>query len=108
MKTPYDIYFYEAFAEERTAMGVQGDAVFQSADNPNDVTAWHDFETLEASLVPLIEVFLNNFLLDLHGGFELGKISLTLLIVDTGDDVSSEVDCLFQQLWRHVKQVTEP
>ena len=40
---------YEAFAEERTAMGVQADAVFQSADNPNDVTAWHDFETLEAA-----------------------------------------------------------
>ena len=26
-----------------------GDAVFQAADNPNDVTAWHDFETLEAA-----------------------------------------------------------
>ena len=30
-------------------MGVKGDAVFQSVDDPNDVTAWHDFDTVEAA-----------------------------------------------------------
>ncbi len=36
---------YDAFDEERSGMGVVGDAVFQSADDPNEVTAWHDFAT---------------------------------------------------------------
>lgn len=40
---------YDAFAQERSGMGVIGDAVFQSASEPNDVTVWHDFETLEAA-----------------------------------------------------------
>lgn len=40
---------YEDFGAERRDMGVQGDAVFQSVDDPNDVTAWHDFATLEAA-----------------------------------------------------------
>lgn len=40
---------YDAFDEERRGMGVVGDAVFQAADDPNDVTAWHDFESLEAA-----------------------------------------------------------
>lgn len=39
---------YDAFESDRVGMGVRGDAVFQSADDPNDVTAWHDFDTLEA------------------------------------------------------------
>lgn len=30
-------------------MGVMGHEVFNSADNPNDVTVWHDFETLQAA-----------------------------------------------------------
>ena len=30
-------------------MGVAGDAVFHSADAPNDVTAWHDFASLESA-----------------------------------------------------------
>ncbi len=30
-------------------MGVAGDAVYQAADNPNDVTVWHDFASLEAA-----------------------------------------------------------
>ena len=38
---------YDAFDAERKPMGVTGHAVFQSADDPNDVTAWHDFESLE-------------------------------------------------------------
>jgi len=40
---------YEDFDAERRNMGVAGDAVFQSVDDPNDVTAWHDFATLEAA-----------------------------------------------------------
>jgi hypothetical protein len=40
---------YDDFDEERRGMGVAGDAVFQSADDPNDVTAWHDFQTLESA-----------------------------------------------------------
>ena len=28
-------------------MGVTDHAVYQSVDDPNDVTAWHDFETRE-------------------------------------------------------------
>jgi hypothetical protein len=34
---------YDEFDEERRPMGVTGDAVFQSVDDPNDVTVWHDF-----------------------------------------------------------------
>jgi hypothetical protein len=40
---------YDDFDDERKGMGVIGDAVFMSADDPNDVTAWHDFETLQAT-----------------------------------------------------------
>jgi hypothetical protein len=28
---------------------VSRDAVYQSVDDPNDLTVWHDFETLEAA-----------------------------------------------------------
>lgn len=38
---------YDSFEEQRRAMGVSGDAVFQSVDDPNDVTVWHDFDSLE-------------------------------------------------------------
>jgi hypothetical protein len=34
---------YDEFDEERRPMGVTDDAVFQSIDDPNDVTVWHDF-----------------------------------------------------------------
>ena len=40
---------YDDFDQERKGMGVAGDAVFQATDNPNEVTAWHDFESLEAA-----------------------------------------------------------
>ncbi len=40
---------YDAFDQERKGMGVEGHAVFQSTEDPNDVTVWHDFETLEAA-----------------------------------------------------------
>jgi hypothetical protein len=38
---------YDDFDSERKTLGVTGHAVFQSADDPNDVTAWHDFATIE-------------------------------------------------------------
>ena len=38
---------YDAFDAERKPKGVIGDAVYQSLDNPNDVTVWHDFKTAE-------------------------------------------------------------
>lgn len=41
---------YDDFDDERKGMGVIGDAVFKSTDIPNDVTAWHDFETLHTAL----------------------------------------------------------
>lgn len=40
---------YDAFDAERSGMGVRGHAVFRSVDAPNDVTAWHDFDTIEAA-----------------------------------------------------------
>ena len=38
---------YDDFDEQRRSMGVTGDAVYQSIDDPSDVTAWHDFDTAE-------------------------------------------------------------
>ena len=38
---------YDSFGEERRPLGVRGDAAFQSVDDPNDVTVWHDFDSLE-------------------------------------------------------------
>ena len=40
---------YDDFDQERRGMGVSGDAVYQSVDDSNDVTVWHDFVTLEAA-----------------------------------------------------------
>ena len=40
---------YDDFDDERKGMGVAGDAVFASADDPNDVSVWHDFETLQSA-----------------------------------------------------------
>jgi len=40
---------YDEFDAERTGMGVTGQAVFQSTDDPNDVTAYHDFADLAAA-----------------------------------------------------------
>lgn len=39
---------YDGFDDERRGMGVKGEGVFQSTDDPNDVTVWHDFDTEEA------------------------------------------------------------
>lgn len=40
---------YDDFEEVRKELGVQGHAVFQNVDDPNDVTAWHDFDSLDAA-----------------------------------------------------------
>jgi hypothetical protein len=40
---------YDDFDAERRAMGVVNQAVFTATDDPNDVTVWHDFETLESA-----------------------------------------------------------
>ena len=40
---------YDAFETERGGFGVRDHAVFQTVSAPNDVTAWHDFDTIEAA-----------------------------------------------------------
>jgi hypothetical protein len=40
---------YDAFAPVQKAHSVQAAAVYQAADNPNDVTVTHDFPTLAAA-----------------------------------------------------------
>ncbi len=38
---------YDDFDATRRKMGVTAQGVYQSADNPNDITAYHDFKSLE-------------------------------------------------------------
>jgi hypothetical protein len=38
---------YDEFDAERRGMGVAGDAVFCAVDNDKDVTATHDFESMD-------------------------------------------------------------
>jgi hypothetical protein len=40
---------YDGFAPVQKAKGVTAQAVYQAADNPNDVTVTHDFATIEAA-----------------------------------------------------------
>lgn len=40
---------YDAFSPVQKANGVIAEAVYQSADNPNDITVTHEFATLEAA-----------------------------------------------------------
>jgi hypothetical protein len=40
---------YDGFDAERRGLGVSGHAVYRSADNPNDITVWHDFKSAEAA-----------------------------------------------------------
>jgi hypothetical protein len=40
---------YDQFYGKRGDMGVVGAAAFQSVDDPNDVTVWHDFESAEVA-----------------------------------------------------------
>ena len=49
--TDYDAWrkVYDEFDATRTSMGVTGDAVYRSIDDPNNVTAWHDFDSADAA-----------------------------------------------------------
>jgi quinol monooxygenase YgiN len=40
---------YDQFYGKRGDMGVVGAAAFQSVEDPNDVTVWHDFESAEVA-----------------------------------------------------------
>lgn len=40
---------YDAFDEERKTMGVTGDGVYQADGNPNDVTVYHHFASMDAA-----------------------------------------------------------
>jgi hypothetical protein len=40
---------YDAFQSKARTLGVKADTVYQTADNPNEITVTHDFETLEAA-----------------------------------------------------------
>lgn len=40
---------YDDFDEERRGLGVQGESVFQSAEDAHDITVWHDFESAQAA-----------------------------------------------------------
>ena len=41
---------YDDFDAERKTLGVTGHAVYQSVDDPNDVTVWHDFSTSQDAM----------------------------------------------------------
>ena len=40
---------YDQFDTERKTMGVTGQGVFQAEDNPNDVTIYHEFDTMDTA-----------------------------------------------------------
>ena len=40
---------YDGFDQERRGMGVKAQAVYQAADNANDVTVTHDFDDLPSA-----------------------------------------------------------
>ncbi len=40
---------YDDFASFQKASGVTAQAVYQAADNPNDITVTHEFDTAEAA-----------------------------------------------------------
>ena len=40
---------YDAFAANRRQMGVTGDGVYQTENDPNDVTVYHHFESGSAA-----------------------------------------------------------
>jgi hypothetical protein len=40
---------FNDFDSERGGMGVTAAGVFQSVDDPNEVTVYHDFETIESA-----------------------------------------------------------
>jgi len=40
---------YDAFEPQRIKLGARGHAVYREVTDGNDVTAWHDFDNLEAA-----------------------------------------------------------
>ena len=40
---------YKSFGRVQKAKGVKAEAVYQAADNPNDVTVTHEFATIKAA-----------------------------------------------------------
>jgi quinol monooxygenase YgiN len=40
---------YDAFDQERKTMGVTGQGAYQADDDPNDVTVYHVFESMDAA-----------------------------------------------------------
>lgn len=40
---------YDSFAPTQKALGVTAEAVYQAADDPNDLTVSHDFATIDAA-----------------------------------------------------------
>ncbi|MCK5366309.1 MAG: antibiotic biosynthesis monooxygenase, partial [Gammaproteobacteria bacterium] len=40
---------YDAFDEERKTLGVTGQGVYQSDDNPNEVTLYHEFKSIDSA-----------------------------------------------------------
>jgi hypothetical protein len=40
---------YDGFQPKAKSMGVISDAVYQAADNPNDITVTHEFASLEGA-----------------------------------------------------------
>lgn len=40
---------YDSAVEFQKSMGVTAEAVYRSVDNPNDLTVWHDFDSIEAA-----------------------------------------------------------
>ena len=40
---------YDSIDQDRTQMGVTGDAVYRTLGDQNDVTAWHDFASQAAA-----------------------------------------------------------
>lgn len=40
---------YDEFSGFQTRHGVRAEAVYQSLDDPGDITVWHDFDNAEAA-----------------------------------------------------------
>jgi len=38
---------YDSFGDAQREHGVRAEAVYRGVDDPNDVTAWHDFDTAD-------------------------------------------------------------
>jgi hypothetical protein len=55
---------YDQFYGKRGDMGVVGAAAFQSVEDPNDVTVWHDFESAEVARAFVSSEALRNVMQD--------------------------------------------